>query len=156
MVLLLVKGEKAFDLKRYREAVTVRVGDYLSGTIPLLAVLTFRIKEAVAAQSETKKNDREQGLLGELAFLARRVRAKPEMEDDPSFSQLIRKLENAGFVTEAPEAAEKSPRKLPWEAGLAELYEPFGQIEVGRLVIIEEEPVYKDGQVVRKGQAVPV
>ncbi|MDR0620394.1 MAG: hypothetical protein LBJ61_00715 [Deltaproteobacteria bacterium] len=155
LVLLLVNSEKAFDLKRYREAVTIRVGDYLSGAIPLLAVLTFRIKEAVAAQSESKKYDRDEGLLAELAFLAGRVRAKPGLKDDPSFSQLIRKLENAGFVAETPEVPEKGPRKLPWEAGLAELYEPFGIIEAGRLVVIEEEPVFKDGKVIRKGQAVP-
>ncbi|MDR2368540.1 MAG: hypothetical protein LBF58_10635 [Deltaproteobacteria bacterium] len=154
LVLLLVKGKKAFDLGRYKEAVSARVSDYLAGTLPLLIVLTFRLSQSAEAQRLSLRSQAEAELLGEVAFLLSRARAKPGLGAEPSLSRLARKLENAGFEAEAPPDPQ-APRRLEWDESLRDLYEPFGLIENGRKVLIEEEPVYRDGKVIRKGQAVP-
>jgi hypothetical protein len=187
LVLLLVKSKKVFDLSSYKDTITSMVDDYLSASIPLLLVIMFRLKDSATSIEQAKKSRAEIELTADLAFLVSRMRSRPEPEREPLFSQLVRKLENAGFEIPDPSnsqtgaqissqtgaqnnsqtgsrassqtssrSKEQPPRKLAWDDSLADRYEPFGLIENGQQVIIEEEPVYKDGKVIRKGQAVPV
>ncbi|MDR3135110.1 MAG: hypothetical protein LBU69_03335 [Deltaproteobacteria bacterium] len=155
IVLILVKGRKAFDLGRYMEAVESRVEEYLNGALPLHVVLMYRLRESEPEGSLSGNTRPGAELAGEVAFLVSRMRAKPELENEPLFSQLVRKLDNAGFETKATGEA-KGPRVIEWDDSLADRYEPFGLIEKGNKAVIEEEPVFKDGKVIRKGQAVPV
>ena len=50
-----------------------------------------------------------------------------------------------------PDPATARPR-LRWEAGLAQQYRPFGLIEEGDTVIVEDEPVIVNGKLVEKGR----
>jgi pimeloyl-ACP methyl ester carboxylesterase len=170
-VLILVKGKKVYDQKSYQEAVAAKTGDYLAGAIPLILVLMFRLKDGRLGFDADQKSRSNEELPEEVAYIVSRMLGKPELAREPLFTQLLRKLEKAGFefpavndsqiaITAAGPRAQlgsgsRGPRKLAWEASLVDRYEPFGFIEDGRMVIIEEEPVYKNGKVVRKGQAVP-
>jgi ubiquitin len=150
-VLVLVKSDRAFDPEGYLQEAGTRVDDYLTDALPLLAVLMYRLKESSGAGLEG------QGLgvplAGDLAHLVKRLRARPEMEKEPLFNQLVRRLETAGFETGPPDGV--GPRRLEWDESLSDRYEPFGLIEKGRTVIIEEEPVIRDGKVIRRGLAAP-
>jgi hypothetical protein len=150
IVLLLVKGRTVYDAKNYEDVVAARVNDYLASQIPLLAVLMFRLKGADIGTAEPESSHKE--LLGEAAYLVSRLKARPVVAEEPLFNQLVRRFENAGFETGSHGG---SPRRLVWDESLADRYETFGLIENGRGVVIEEEPVLKDGKIIRKGQAVP-
>ncbi|MDR2301958.1 MAG: hypothetical protein LBF38_07975, partial [Deltaproteobacteria bacterium] len=139
LVLLLVKSDKAFDQIAYRDDVSARVFDYLTGAIPVMVVLMYRLKETAGPVDE--KPRQETNLLSDLAQLVSRLGNIPEVKGEPSFQLLGRKLKNAGFETQSPDP-KAGPRILDWHEGLSELYDSFGLIENGRRVVIEEEPVF--------------
>jgi hypothetical protein len=145
----------------------------------------FRLKEREDGLSLKEGSKSDTALVGELAFLVNRLKERPDAAKEPLFSQLVRKLENAGYETgispdvEAESSSKVSsassveevkptsdhgtgpprragqPRRLEWDHSLADRYEAFGLVENGQMVVIEEEPVFKEGKVIRKGQAVP-
>ncbi|MDR1395027.1 MAG: hypothetical protein LBK52_02505 [Deltaproteobacteria bacterium] len=154
-LLFLVKGQKIFDVRHWQEAVLERCRRYLSFSLPLAAVLMFRLPEAASGGFPAdSKISEDRALAAEAAGLVRRLRASPELEKNPVFGELVRKLNNRGYDTE-PLPQSDEPRSLTWDDSLSLSYEPFGLIENGQRVTIETEPVFQDGQVVRKGLAVP-
>jgi hypothetical protein len=154
-LLILVKGQKLFDLSRYKDAVSQKTRNYLALTLPLVTVLMFRLNEPPPTQelSVQPKTSEEKELIFDVVRLVRRLKTQGRLNDEPSFGELVRKLTNKGYETE-PLVLE-GPRKLLWDDSLKDTYEPFGLIDIGQRVTIEDEPVIKDGQVVRKGLAVP-
>jgi hypothetical protein len=150
LVLALVKGGKGFDRERLRRDVEERAGDYLRDSLPLLAVLMFRV--GGEGQGPALGTQPGEALAADVAALVRRLRGRGWAGDDPVMDELARRLARDGYDTE-PRAGVR--RRLAWEDGLGNLYETFGLIGKDQMVVIEEEPVLREGKVVQKGLAVP-
>jgi hypothetical protein len=151
--LVFVKAEKTFDLALMRSQTLAAVEAYLEATAPLAVVLTHRLDKLGLTQFGLTSRDDETKLLWETASLVKRLRARPWASEDSILDELVRKLSNAGFQM-SPPAQSIGPQQLIWTADLKDLYETFGLVEDGQPVLVEEEPIVRDGHVLRKGQVV--
>lgn len=148
LALVALKGKGAFDCAAHRAQVDCAVRSRLESAVSLAAVLLFRARErrpGLAPQGEEK-------LLAGLAADVRKLVSGPGALEDARLSGLARRLENAGFELASPAGGPEGPEEFPWDPARADLYETFGYIRRGEAVVVEEEPVVRDGKVLRKGQ----
>jgi hypothetical protein len=146
LALLLMKNQIQFDLGDHRREVEKALDAYLKSFIPIMLILMYRSEENLR---KTLTSDQAELLL-KVAGLVKKLSAKPGASENLLLSELSRKLTNAGFEM----SQDVSGKPMVWDEGLKELYDTFGYIKNGQKVIIEEEPIFKDGKVVKKGQAV--
>lgn len=156
-ILFLVKGGRVCDYSAHRLQVRRRIEDYLRSAVPLVLVLLFGAGtgEGEAKSPSDGRDDEppaEVGLVRKISSVVRRLRARGVFEDDPAFHELVRGLANAGYETGPPGAREEP---LVWDESLASDYDTFGLVRAGQRVVVEEEPVRKDGLVVRRGLVRP-
>jgi hypothetical protein len=155
VALQLIKGRKVFDLDHYRRLVDQKIEDYLKSSLPLIMVLLFRVtdEQSLLASPEGRMS-RDAVLAQDVASIVQRLRANKDFEADILFGQLVRKLTNAGYETQEAAGCGKS-KTIIWNSDLTSDYETFGLILDGETAVIEEDPVFKEGRVVRKGMVVP-
>ncbi|MDR2349226.1 MAG: hypothetical protein LBF41_01200, partial [Deltaproteobacteria bacterium] len=146
LALFLVKAKPDFDREGWRANLESTVDLYLRGVIPLAAVLMFRLGE----KTEPSDAGGELKLLEDLVPLVKRLKGNPEVDGLAAFSQLTRKMENAGFDLTLKNKG-TAPESLVWDGSLSDSYDTFGRVKNGQRVIVEEEPLIKDGEVLKKG-----
>jgi hypothetical protein len=156
VILFLVKGDKVFDPKLHRQALEQKIDDYLKSNIALILVLLHRLQEQPETPTETPQDivPVEISLVEKVTSIVQRLRNKESFEQDPAFQELIRKLANAGYETKILKATSEQ-RLIVWEEQMSSDYKTFGLVRPGQTLVIEEEPVRKDGQIIRKGLVVP-
>jgi hypothetical protein len=151
--LILVKSRELFDVELFRRQTDEAVDARLSISLPLAVVLIHRIRKGEITQKGVYlKPSEDVSLIQDVAAVVKRLRAKEGLEDDPVFSELCRKLNNAGYETDGLASA---GRQILWDEEAALKYDSFGLVRKGQALAVEEEPIVKDGQVVKKGLAVP-
>jgi hypothetical protein len=150
LALFLVKAKPGFDKGVWRQSLDSSIDAFLHAIVPLSAVLMFRLKE----RKETYDTVDETKLIKDIVPLIRKLKDNPLLNDEVLFSQIVQKIENAGFDM-TPLASRDSPAILVWEQSLIERYNTFGYIKLGQKVIVEEEPLIKDGEVIKKGLVAP-
>jgi hypothetical protein len=146
LALFLVKPKADFDRGSLSKSLEARLDSYLRAVIPLAAVLIYRIKEK-RGPSESYKDS---SLIGEIAPLILRLGEDPRYKDDAALSEAARRLSNAGFAMEVSPGSEPQ-RSLVWERSLADRYDTFGLVKEGETVLVEKEPLVKNGEVFTKG-----
>ncbi|MDR2338525.1 MAG: hypothetical protein LBF40_00045 [Deltaproteobacteria bacterium] len=153
LILLLAKGKESFDSKAWEATVRESLKAYLSSAIPMLTVLLYRMGSMGAADSGDAM-----GLLAETVALVKRLLAKGgEAGEGEGYllSDLRRKLSLAGFEMGDDSGPAGAGKALVWSESMKSSYDTFGHVRPGESVTVEEEPVTKDGRVLRKGQVVP-
>ncbi|MDR2198696.1 MAG: hypothetical protein LBR53_04460 [Deltaproteobacteria bacterium] len=147
LVLLLAKGKEGFDGGSYERSLSRSVDEYLELAFPLTLLLLYRLK-----RGRVPETGDEGDLLAGVVAVVKKMLAREGSGDDFLLAELERKLSLAGFETGGGAPGEE---ELSWEPGLREKYETFGYVKTGDKVSVEEEPVVKDGVVMKKGQVVP-
>jgi MFS family permease len=146
LILLLVKGKEELSLDSYDREVFFTIKYYLDFSASLVSVLLYRIKSR-----NLMIGDDNSKLLSELVPIIKKLIERDT--DNHLVQELKRKLMLSGFEMESPLVAETS---LKWSESLKERYDTFGYVKMGEMVSVEEEPIVKNGMVLRKGQVVPL
>jgi hypothetical protein len=147
LILLLAKGRETFDRAGFSRAAALAARGYLELSLPLVITLLYRLRTRRSAPEGESAE-----LLADVAALVKKLQARDSSPDNYPLAEITRRLELAGFEMGPPEG--KSAR-VSWTEGMGEMYETFGWVKAGGQVIIEEEPVIRNGEVIKKGQAVP-
>jgi hypothetical protein len=146
--LLLIKARPSLERAKTRENALLAISSWLDSAVSLSAVL---VRKALAPAGPALKDESEE-LLAKIVPAVRALLADPALAESPALAELSRRLLNCGYEVSPKESA---PAPLLWEDGLRERYDTFGLARAGQKVVVEEEPVVKDGRVVRKGLVVP-
>ncbi|MDR2406219.1 MAG: hypothetical protein LBE27_07615 [Deltaproteobacteria bacterium] len=147
LILLLVKGSERFDAGSYDASVSYAIESYLEDALPLVNVLIFRVKSG-----RGEREDPSTKVTNDLVLIIKKLLNTPGSEDNLPLQDLKRRLSLAGYEMEA---APYTDTFLEWSDSLKSRYETFGYVKTGQMVTVEEEPVVKNGEVLRKGQVVP-
>lgn len=148
--LIFIKAKPVLARGRAKENVSVAVANWLETVTVLAAVLRRKVGAPVGLSADNDDGE----LLVRIVPLVRTMLANPVLAESPALDELARRLANHGFDLASEPAALLSaaqPAVLVWEAGLSASYDTFGLIRAGQRVVVEEQPVIKDGRVVRKG-----
>ncbi len=146
VVLVLIKRSEVYNRDHYRKEIEATVEQWIRSTLPMIALLMFRANDAANNPFIPQKVD--QDLVQSLLPMAKRV--KNSKGDDREFAadELVQEFEAAGYVL----GGEPLPSVFAWDAAMSDKYETFGFIPEGKKVTVEIEPVFRDGNIEKKGR----
>jgi MFS family permease len=146
--LILVKGRPSLERAKTRESVSAAVKAWLEAAVALGAALSRKVSGKAEGAPESGGED----VLARIVPGVKSLLADPAFSESPALAEIARRLSNHGFELGAQEPLAMS---LVWEEGMRDRYDTFGLARAGQKVAVEEQPVIKDGKVVRKGMVVP-
>jgi hypothetical protein len=149
VIVLFIKPQRANNPDKWRELLASSLRSYLNSAIAASAVLLYRLDNQSKLRLKAETVDSSDLALS-LVEPITKLMAQANLADNLPFSEIVRKMENAGFKLN-PYIPGQKPLELIWEAKLSDSYDTYGLIQNGQIVIVEEEPIIKDGQVVKKG-----
>ncbi|MDR3205201.1 MAG: hypothetical protein LBV23_10775 [Deltaproteobacteria bacterium] len=152
VVALTVKAKKSFSKEAWLEQIKPIALNWLAAVTSLAAVLSSQARFSDSIAPKESLNSLE--LLNETVCLVKKMRSKDLERDNVLLDQLVRLLSRSGYQMSQRDLA-KDPLTITWSPSSSEFYEPFGLIRNGQEAIVEEEPIVKDGLVLKKGLATP-
>jgi hypothetical protein len=150
LALLMMKPETSLDREKWRKLLESTALAWLESAARVAAVLMFRLRQPSAPKSLPSDTR----LTAEISVLVKRLMADPRLSDSLPLAELAQKLGNAGYEL-TPEPRQVAPKVLAWQAIMAKSYDTFGLVREGQSVIVEEEPIIRDGEVLKKGLVCP-
>lgn len=135
--ILFMKSETTFNKTKYSEVLSANINEWLNYVL-LISQILMKLNSNNVHSSEDKVIS---FVVSELSKLSD-VSNKEDYEREVSYILTYLKSMGIGIVNENAKV---------WNTNLEEFYEKYGLIEEGDELIIEKDPVVKDGIVIKKG-----
>jgi hypothetical protein len=151
LILLFARGRGGADPASREAQARAAVKAYLSLAVPLLmAILRGAGQRPGATGGPGGAADR--AMAEAVSLLGRLLKRGAGEGSEALLEDIGRKLALAGFEAGGPP---EPGERLIWSEELKESYDTFGRVRAGQPVTVEEWPVLRNGEVIRKGQVVP-
>lgn len=137
-VLLFAKRHPRYDRKGHEETIRSAIEQWLDGAIVAASALL-----GPGGPQEGTKADREE-MLYSLVGKVQLLEQTPPENLQPAVQELLQEVRRIGFVWD-------TAKTFRWEEAMHKVYDTFGHVEPGDLVIAEREPISFDGAVRVRG-----
>lgn len=137
-VLLFAKRHPRYDRKAYEQTVRSAIEQWVDGAIVAASVLL-----GLGEAQEGTKADREE-MLYSLVGKVHLLEQTPPENLQPAVQELLQEVRKIGFVWD-------TAKTFRWEGAMHKVYDTFGHVEPGDLVIAEREPISFEGAVRVRG-----